>query len=246
MIAWLRDTLGVYGRALGQGVRLLVANPVLVIPALAFLLAPAVTVVVFGPLVGLFGTFGGLLAGMLDVLLRSACVSALLACTGEAIRRRRLVLGDVRTGFLAYLGDVVNVGFVIWIIGFVSAGLPGLLRVIITLGILTFFNAVPELIYLGRHGTAELLAASYRFIGERWIEWFPLNAVLLVLVVGLGALVLTPGMTATGMPGGVSVVLGVAVTAVMLAFAMLVRGLLFLELTESSRRARAFRRAAGE
>jgi hypothetical protein len=32
---------------------------------------------------------------------------------------------------------------------------------------------------------------------------------------------------------------------VWLAFAMLVRGVLFLELTESSRRARAFRRAAG-
>jgi hypothetical protein len=41
-------------------------------------------------------------------------------------------------------------------------------------------------------------------------------------------------------------VLSLLATGGMLAFAMLVRGLLFLELTESSRRARAFKRAAGE
>jgi len=180
------------------------------------------------------------------VLVRSACASTLLACTGEVIRNRRLVLGDVRAGFLAYLGDVVNVGLVVWIIGFVSATLPGPVVVMIGLATLTFFNAVPELLYLGRYGTADLLAASYRFIGERWIEWFPMNAILLALLVVVGGLVLAPGMGAPGqLPGGISLALGVVVTAVMLAFAMLVRGLLFLELTESSRRARAFRRAAG-
>jgi hypothetical protein len=247
MIDWLRDTLGMYGRVLVQGGRLLAANPVLVVPALAFLLAPAVTVVVFGALLGRLGSVGGLLAGLFDVLVRSACASTLLACTGEVIRHRRLVLRDVRTGFFAYLGDVVNVGFVVWLIGFVSAGLPGVMRVIIPLGMFTFFNAVPELIYLGRHGTAELLAASYRFVGERWIEWFPMNALLLVLVIGVGALVLMPAMAVTGqIPGSVSVVLSLLATGGMLAFAMLVRGLLFLELTESSRRARAFKRAAGE
>ena len=50
MIGWLRDTLGMYGRALVLGGRLLVGNPVLVIPALAFMLAPVMTAVVFGTL----------------------------------------------------------------------------------------------------------------------------------------------------------------------------------------------------
>jgi hypothetical protein len=250
MIAWLRDTLGTYRRVFSLGGRLLLGNLVLVIPALACLVAPVAVVVVLTPFVAVFGSLGGVVAGVLGVLLESACWSALLACTGEVIRTRRLVLGDVRAGFVAYLGDVVNVRFVLWLITFVAAALPGPLDVMIGLATFAFFNAVPELIYLGRYGTADLLAASYRFIGERWIEWFPMNAILLGLTVLLGvvgALVLAPVAGMTGrVPGGITVGLVVGVSAVMLAFAMLVRGLLFLELTESSRRARDFRRAAGE
>lgn len=247
MIGWLRDTLGMYGRALGQAARLLASNLVLVVPALACLVVPLLTIVVLAPLVGVMGALGAVVGGVVGVLVESACWSALLACTGEVIRTRRLVLGDVRAGFVAYLGDVVNVRFVLWIITFLSAALPGPIGVMIGLATLTFFNAVPELIYLGRYGTADLLAASYRFIGERWIEWFPMNAILLGLLIAVGAVVLAPGMSLgwSGL-GGVGLAVGVVVTAAMLAFCMLARGLLFLELTESSRRARAFRRATGD
>lgn len=246
MIAWVRDTLGIYRRAVGSAGWLLVQNRMLVVPALACLVAPWLTLVVLGALQQLLGSFGALLAGVLGVLIQSACWSALLACTGEVIRSHRLVLGDVRAGFLAYLGDVVNVRFVLWIITFVAAGLPGPIVVMIGLATFTFFNAVPELIYLGRHGTADLLAASYRFIGERWIEWFPLNALLLALLVGIVGVMLVPGALLAGLPRGIPIALAVAAIAVLLAFAMLVRGILFLELTQSSRRARAFHRAAGE
>jgi hypothetical protein len=246
MTAWLLDTLAMYGRALGLGARLLAGNPMLAVPALACLVGPVLGVVVLAPLVAVFGTLGGVVAGVLGLLLESACWSALLACTGEVIRTQRLVLHDVRAGFLAYLGDVVNVRFVVWIITFFTAGLPGPVGIMITLAMLTFFNAVPELIYLGRYGTADLLAASYRFIGERWIEWFPMNALLLGLLVAAATLVVAPVVGAMGqVPSGLALGVGVVVTAVLLAFAMLVRGLLFLDLTQSSRRARAFRRAAG-
>jgi hypothetical protein len=246
MIAWLRDTAATYARALALAARLFPRNLVLVVPALACLLVPMLVVGVLSPLVGALGTFGILLANILSLLVETACWSALLASTGEVIRSRRLVLADVRAGFLAYLGDVWNVRFVIWLIGFVSAGLPGPIAVMIALAMFTFFNAVPELIYLGRYGTAELLAASYRFIGERWIEWFPLNALLLVLVIAVNAVVLGLGLRdGAQMPGDVAMAAALGITAVWLAFAMLVRGVLFLELTESSRRARAFRRATG-
>jgi hypothetical protein len=246
MITWLRETLGMYARALSVAARLFPRNLMLVMPALACLLVPMLVVGLLSPLVGALGTFGALLAGILSVLIESACWSALLASTGEVIRSHRLVLADVRSGFVAYLGDVWNVRFVIWLIGFVSVGLPGPIAVMIGLAMFTFFNAVPELIYLGRYGTAELLAASYRFIGERWIEWFPLNALLLVLVIAVNAVVLGLGMgEGARMPGDAAMAAALGITAVWLAFAMLVRGVLFLELTESSRRARAFRRAAG-
>jgi len=248
MTAWLLDTLATYGRALGQGARLLVGNLMLVVPALACLVGPFLGIMILAPLVAVFGTLGGVVVGVLGVLLESACWSALLACTGEVIRSHRLVLQDVRAGFVAYLGDVVNVRFVIWIITFVAAGLPGPVGVMIGLATVTFFNAVPELIYLGRYGTADLLAASYRFIGERWIEWFPMNALLLGLLIAVAAPTLVAGPLAVAagqLRGGFVLALGVLVLAILLAFAMLVRGLLFLELTQSSRRARAFRSAAG-
>jgi len=246
MSAWLLDTLAMYGRALGGGARLLARNLILMLPALACLVGPLLVVLVLAPLVGVFGALGGVVAGVLGVLLESACWSALLACTGEVIRSRRLVLRDVRAGFVAYLGDVVNVRFVVWIITFLAAALPGPIGVMIGLATLTFFNAVPELIYLGRYGTADLLAASYRFIGERWIEWFPMNALLLGLLIVVATLVVAPSVGPAGqLPGGLTLGVGVVVTAILLAFAMLVRGLLFLELTQSSRRAQAFRRAAG-
>jgi len=250
MGAWLRDTAGIYGRALRLGVRLLVGNVILVVPALALLIAPVVAGFVLAPLS--VGSAGGLMRGMITVLIQSACFSALLACTGEVIRTRRLVLADVRAGFVAYLGDVINVRFVLWIITFVSATFGGLASVLVLLATLTFFNAVPELIYLGCYGTADLLTASYRFIGERWVEWFPLNALLLwilFVVMTAGSLAGAPAVALTGggaLGDGVALVLTLLATAVALAFAMLVRGLLFLELTESSRRARAFRQASGE
>lgn len=247
MIGWLLDTLGMYRRALGQSARLLVRNLVLVIPALACLVGPLVTVLVLTPAVGLLGPIGGVVVGVLGVLIESACWSALLACTGDVIRTHRLVLADVRAGFVAYLGDVVNVRFVLWMIGFAATLLPGPVAVMLGIATLTFCNAVPELIYLGRHGTAELLAASYRFIGERWIEWFPMNLFLLVIGVVLASAALAPGVSDPAqLPGGMSLAFALLVTAVTLAFIMLVRGILFLELTESSRRARAFRRAADE
>ena len=245
MISWLRETAAMYGRSLGLAARLFPRNLMLIVPAFACLFVPIVTMGLLAPL-AVLGQFGMLLAGILSLLVQTACWSALLASTGEVIRSRRLVLADVRAGFVAYLGDVWNVRFVVWLIGFVSVGLPGPIALMIWLAMFTFFNAVPELIYLGRYGTAELLAASYRFIGERWIEWFPLNALLFVMLIAVNALVLRMGMQeGAQLPGDAAMAGALCITAIWLAFAMLVRGVLFLELTESSPRARAFRRASG-
>ena len=67
-------------------------------------------------------------------------------------------------------------------------------------------------------------------------------------VVAAGSVVDAPATALTGggiLGDGVARVLTLVATAMVLAFAMLVRGLLFLELTESGRRARAFRKASG-
>jgi len=95
-----------------------------------------------------------------------------------------------------------------------------------------FLNAAPEQIYLARNSGLAVFVESYRFIGTYWIEWLPINVLLAVL---FRAVIDVPVI-------GVALVLA----AIVLTFGFIARGLLFLQLTTSSRRAREFaRRTAG-
>src|SRR5262249_14020098 len=146
------------------------------------------------------------------------------------IRTGRVSLRDIFPSFTAYLSDLLTVGFFFWLASLAYPALPPLVRILALLAAFVFLNAVPELIYLGRHSAADILVESYRFIGENWIEWFPPNVVLAWVVVAVWSI-----------PAGL---LGLPLFGIVLYFAMIVRGLLFLELASSSRRARAFRRRA--
>jgi len=73
---------------------------------------------------------------------------------------------------------VIGVMFVLWVLNMLlSLALMTnpqgiLIAAIVQLFIFVFFNAVPELIYLGHHSSLDLLGESYTFITENWIEWF--------------------------------------------------------------------------
>jgi hypothetical protein len=101
--------------------------------------------------------------------------------------------------------------------------------------IIVLFNAVPELIYLGHHSSLELLTESYRFIADNWIEWSPATIAMALPLVLLAEVEL---------PATLSLV-RTAMLALWVYFTMVARGLLFLELHGSTRRARDFRRRAG-
>ena len=226
MTAWLSDTVRLYGRIFAKAAALTRANWPLAFVAPAY----AVGLAVAGTLLAPLGIVGGLLA----YLLSTACVSSWLALAEQVIRWNRTRLSDLPATFGTYFSDLLTFFFMLWLLRYAAALSPSpLLSLLITLGILTFFNAVPELIYLGRRGGAELLAESYRFIVENWIEWFPPNALLLVLL----------GMV-TRLPGDPFGLLKATLIGLVLAYATIARGLLFLELTTSSRRAREFRRRA--
>lgn len=228
---WLGDLLTVYRTAFGRGLSLAARNPVLVVPTLAYFYVPALAMALLAPL--------GFLAGLILVLLESTCWSAMLACTGDVIRTGRTSMDDVRRGFTTHLWDVINVRFVLWVLFLVLSMVPmSPIVIIVWIAVFVFFNAVPELIYLGRYGTTDLLVESYRFVSENWITWFPANLVLLVASVALIRVV-------GEIPGALGQTVLILALAIMLAVALTVRGVLFLELTQSSRRARAFRRATG-
>lgn len=229
---WVADTLALYRDVCQRSLRLFARNPVLVVPALA-----TMGVGLLWPMLAWLGFLGGLVM----VVVESMCWSALLASTGDAIRSGRVTMADVRTGFIAYLGDVLNVRFILWLGSWALASTPPQAQILVLVAAIVFLNAVPELIYLGRYGTVDLIGASYRFMAENWIEWAPPNVLLVAaLVAGPGWLL--PLLLPLGWTLASWCVLGLVSTV--LAVGLLVRGVLFLELTRSGRRARAFRRAA--
>jgi hypothetical protein len=225
---WLGDTAALYGRVFRRGARLAVTNwPV------------GLMVVAYGAFLGVVGRLVaplGLVGGLLLWLAMMACVSSWLSLVEQVIRSGKVRLRDVPASFAAYLGDLLAVGFLTSVLGMVASVVLGpfpFLAIVFMLATFVFFNAVPELIYLGRHSAAEMLVESYRFIGENWIEWFPAT-LLLAAAVGLVGL----------LPGGPFDFFTDALAGILLYLMMIVRGLLFLELASSSRRAREFRRRA--
>jgi hypothetical protein len=149
---------------------------------------------------------------------------------------------DFQRSFGAYLWDVLGVNFVLWGFSLLTPMIvtlpqgPLILTSIAILG-LVFFNAVPELIYLGHHSVLELFAESYRFITENWIEWFPPNVLFLLGYVLLQEIPVAQSWAALLAKN--------ALIGLFVYFAMVMRGLIFIELYGSSRRARAFRHRAG-
>jgi hypothetical protein len=232
-VSWLTATFGLYRRTLARAAALTLRNWTVLgslfvysaVMSMAMALAPAL----------------GLLGGFLVSLVWAACVGSFLYLVEMMVRTSRVTLDDFRRSAGAYLWDVVGVTFVVWLafrlVTPALATIPQgpMLLVGLNLVILVFFNAVPELIYLGRCSSLELLGQSYTFIGENWIEWFPLTVTLGALVLGVAALPVAP------MLGW----LKLALVALLVSYTMVVRGLLFLELHGSSRRSRAFRQRMG-
>jgi len=189
------------------------------------------------------GPFFALGSGLLMTLIRAACIGSFLYLVEMMIRTSRVNLTDFRRSFGVYLWDVIGVSFVLWIffrlIGPLIAASPlgPRIMVAIQIALVVFLNAVPELIYLGHYSTLALLGESYRFISENWIEWFPPNFVLLAVLY----LVFLPQTD-----GVLWLLLQATVAALAVYFFMVLRGLLFLELSGSSRRSRTFRYRMGQ
>src|SRR6266849_539895 len=227
---WLRDTAALYARVFRRGAELALRNWWVGLVVVVY----AVVIEVVGVTTARLGVVGGLLTYLALV----ACFSSWLSLVAQVIQTGRIRIGDVPSSFATYFGDLLNVGFLFFglqlIAAFVLAPVP-FVQIVFRLGVFVFLNAVPELVYIGRHAAAEVLVESYKFIGENWIEWFPANLLLLACVVG-----------ALQFPEGPLGLVGAVAFGVVLYFAAIVRGLLFQELSTSSRRGREFwRRAAG-
>lgn len=232
-MSWLTTTLAMYGRAFRRAGELTLRNWPVAGTTFAYALALAAAVAVGAQL--------GLVGGFLVSLVWAGCVGSFLYLVEMIVRTGSVSWADFRRSFGVYLADVVGVTFVLWVVFAVATPAlrtipqgPGIILGM-NLVVAVLFNAVPELIYLGHYTALELLGESYRFIADNWIEWFPATLAM-GIPLALMADVELPAALALVRP---------ALLGLWVYFMMVARGLLFLELHGSSRRARDFRRRAG-
>jgi hypothetical protein len=232
-MAWLTTTLAMYRRAFARAGALTLRNWPVAGTTFAYSLALAAAVVV--------GSSLGILGGFLVSLVWAACISSFLSMVEMMLRTGSVSWGDFRASFGVYLADVIGVTFILWVVFAIATPAlrtipqgPGIILGM-NLVIVVLFNAVPELIYLGHYSSLELLGESYRFIADNWIEWFPATIAMALPIVLALQVPLPPALG----------LVRTLVLALWVYFMMVARGLLFLELHGSTRRARDFRRRAG-
>lgn len=226
-MSWFTDIAGVYGRVLGRAGELIVRHWWLGLVAIGYQAALLGATLLLAPL--------GLVGGLLIALATAALVSSWFVLVGHVVREGRTTLADVPGSFVVHLGDVLTFFFLLWILRYVAAIAFAHLDyagIVFQLALLVFLSAVPEEIYLGHESGAAIFVESYKFVAQYWIEWLPATALLVGLTIAASMVPILPVAVVTG---------GIA-----LAFMFIARGLLFLELTTSSRRAREFRRRASE
>jgi hypothetical protein len=225
-VSWLVDLLGVYGRVLRRAAVLLARHWWLGLAAVVYQFMVDMVLPVVGIPFGIFGSF-------VTVIGSAALGSSGLVLLGHVVREGRVTLADVPDSFGVYLIDLVTFGFLLWAVRYVTAvayaDFP-YAAIGFALAARALLSAVPEEIYLAGEGGAAMFVGSYQFVATHLIEWLP-AALVLYLVWNVATDVLIEPFA--------SVLGGFA-----LAFMFVCRGLLFLELTTSSRRAREFQRRA--
>lgn len=242
--------LKLYARLAANSVRLALRGW----PAAVALLVYAVAFLQAASLLGGRGIVGRFLVGIVMTFLISSYLHLLaLAVVGRPIR-----FTDIRESFGARFWDVLSVMFAFWIIDWVLASLTAgagergqIVMVLVGLAMAVFFNPVPELLYLGqgRVRSFALLGASGQFISAHWPEWLGPNVLIAIAILGptglmqggpLAARILDlQGLFSVG--GLVLTVLRIPlwlapIMLIFITWAMVFRGLLFVELATGKNR----------
>jgi hypothetical protein len=226
---WLTATISLYVSVTRRAAQTVIVNWPVLLSVFAYFLLMRVALSVAMAL----GVLGGFLLG----LVWAACIASFLYLVERLVRHGRLSFEEFPASFAPYFWDVIGVMFVLWMLrtilslAVMTNPQGTLVLAVVQLFLFVFLNAVPELIYLGHHSSIDLLTESYRFISENWIEWFPPT-----LVAGAFLLFLMEVPVE-----GWADLAKWAVIALFVYFTMVLRGLLFVELSGSTRRSRAYR-----
>jgi hypothetical protein len=202
----------------------------------------------------------GILGGFLLGLVAAACGAAYLHLLSLAVEGRPARLEDLKNGWRQLFWDVVSVMFALWIINFLvmfivrGAGPNGpAIEAMAGIAMAFFLNPLPEMVYLTRSRSFELLLASARFMLEHPLVWLLPNLLFAAVVLApAGALhVSQPGelllvFDRVFSPGGIAGVFtslplwAAPLLLLFLHYVMVFRGLLFQGLSSGSARRRAW------
>jgi hypothetical protein len=148
-MSWAGVTLALYGRVLRRATVAMRRNW----PVAGVLFVYSAIMSAATALAMLLGILGGFLVSAVW----AACVGSFLYLIEMIVRTGRVSLADLRRSAGAYLGDVLGVAFVVWVV---------------------FALAGPMLRGTPQGALILFLAESYAFVTENWIEWFPATLVL--------------------------------------------------------------------
>jgi hypothetical protein len=231
-----KATLWIYKSACVKTIQLLGKNWAIISAPFAYSVILSLAALLLGPF--------WLIGGVLLWIVTAACASSGLYLIENVIRTGRGTINDFKNGFIVYLGEILTVGFILWIPMMLlsqvarTAQEGALLVLGIKILLYVILNAVPELIYQSRLSGLALLSGSYQFIVENWVEWLLPN--LLIAAAGYLLAELLFGLT-LWMPYFVQFFIATAAFGLFLTFLMLFRGVLFAELNGTTRRSRLYR-----
>jgi hypothetical protein len=231
-----KATLWIYKSAFLKTIQLLRKNWGLIFAPLAYSLILSVAALLLGP----FWLIGGIVLWIVT----AACASSGLYLIENVIRMGRATISDFKKGFTVYLGEILTIGFILWIPMMLLSRVAyatqegALLVLAVKILVYVILNAVPELIYQSRLSGLALLSGSYQFIVENWVEWLLPN--LLIAAVGYLLAALVSNLT-FWMSYFVQFFISSAAFGLFLTFLMLFRGVLFAELNGTTRRSRLYR-----
>jgi hypothetical protein len=225
-VSWLTDLMGVYGRVLRRAFELTLKHWWLGPVAIGYLGVFFALAIVASQL--------GFAGGFLLAIGMAALMSSWLVLVGHVVRTAATI-ADIPESFLVYLGDVITFLFFRMLLNWVAnAAFADVSYVAI---VRSGGARVPERrarADLPRRGNTGLRSSSRATLRRDVLDRVAARATAL-FIVPLFAVSVVPVPI-------VALVLG----GIVMAFGFIARGLLFLELTTSSRRAREFaRQSAG-
>lgn len=255
--ALMLSTLALYGRAFGESAKGFRLNWwACFLPLFYFAIMG-----ILSPLIA--GLLGGLVGGLVLGLILAAVIANYLALISACVRKERVLRREIWERTVEVFIPVINVLFALFLLNLLTSMLlkrPDQRWAAMAINgvMVLLFNPLPEVTYQRPGGdSVGVFAEALEFMKENWLEWLCALALILLPVLAVkpeflltmfggadplnGVFVWLQGfqLISLGSGGVLSVVSGVAAFAASF-YAMVFRGVLYHELSRSSRRKRIY------